>query len=81
MYRQARTPAPQETSRTKPQRDHFSFLTGHAARLMVTGQADYPIERTLLTTGMLDFLVQSKAQGGKRLETPQLAVTYQPPQG
>lgn len=60
----------------KPQRDHFSFLTGAAAQMMVTGKATYPVERTLLTTGMLDFLVNSKYQGHKRLETPELAVAY-----
>jgi hypothetical protein len=60
----------------KPQRDHFSFLVQHAAKLIVTGKADYPIERTLLTTGMLDFLMQSKADSGKRLETPGLDVRY-----
>jgi hypothetical protein len=60
----------------KPQRDHFSFLVHHVAQMMVTGKATYPIERTLLTTGMLDFLMQSKAEGHKRIETPQLNVTY-----
>jgi hypothetical protein len=61
----------------KPQRDHFSFLVQHAASMIVTGKADYPIERTLLTTGMLDFLMHSKADGGKRIETPGLEVKYQ----
>jgi hypothetical protein len=37
----------------KPQRDHFSFLVQHVARMMVTGKPSYPVERTLLTTGML----------------------------
>jgi len=60
----------------KPQRDHFSFLVQHAARLVVEGKADYPVERTLLTGGMLDFLIQSKARGHVRLETPELDVSY-----
>jgi hypothetical protein len=60
----------------KPQRDHFSFLVGHVARMMLTGKASYPVERTLLTGGMLQFLVDSKAAGGKRIETPQLVVRY-----
>jgi hypothetical protein len=62
----------------KPQRDHFSFLVQHAARMIITGKPDYPVERTLLTGGMLDFLLESKANGGKRVETPQLDVRYQP---
>jgi hypothetical protein len=60
----------------KPQRDHFSFLVQHVARMFLTGKASYPVERTLLTTGMLDFLVRSKADGHKRIETPELAVSY-----
>lgn len=60
----------------KPQRDHFSFLVQHAARMMVSGKATYPVERTLLTGGMLSFLVDSKAAGGKRIETPELGVRY-----
>ncbi|HEY7159448.1 MAG TPA: twin-arginine translocation signal domain-containing protein [Gemmataceae bacterium] len=60
----------------KPQRDHFSFLVQHAARMMTTGKTSYPIERTLLTTGMLAFLIDSKSNGHKRIETPELAVSY-----
>jgi hypothetical protein len=60
----------------KPQRDHFSFLVQHAARLMTTGKTGYPIERTLLTTGMLAALVESKSAGHKRIETPHLDVSY-----
>jgi hypothetical protein len=60
----------------KPQRDHFSFLVQHVAQMMVTGKPSYPVERTLLTTGMLAFLMDSKAQGHKRIETPELTVAY-----
>jgi hypothetical protein len=62
----------------KPQRDHFSFLVGHAAKMMVTGKPTYPVERTLLTTGMLAAAMESKANGDRRIETPHLAVEYQP---
>jgi hypothetical protein len=61
----------------KPQRDHFSFLVDNVAKMFVTGKATYPVERTLLTGGMLTYLMQSKASGGKRIETPQLKVEYQ----
>jgi len=60
----------------KPQRDHFSFLTQGAASMMVTGNAAYPVERTLLTGGMLSFLIDSRFADGKRIETPELDVTY-----
>jgi hypothetical protein len=60
----------------KPQRDHFSFLVQHVARMMVTGKPAYPVERTLLTTGMLAAAVESRAAGHKRVQTPHLDVRY-----
>jgi hypothetical protein len=60
----------------KPQRDHFSFLVQNAAQMIITGKPNYPVERTLLTTGMLDFALESRAKGHQRIETPQLSVTY-----
>jgi hypothetical protein len=60
----------------KPQRDHFSFLVGHTAEMMTSGKPAYPVERTLLTTGVLDRLIRSKSDGHKRLETPELEVRY-----
>ncbi|MCE9532109.1 MAG: hypothetical protein K8T89_13440 [Planctomycetes bacterium] len=62
----------------KPQRDHFSFLVQHISKMMVTGKSTYPVERTLLTTGMLAALMESKADGNKRIETPHLKVEYHP---
>lgn len=61
----------------KPQRDHFSFLVQHVARMMVTGKPSYPVERTLLTGGVLSFLIDSRVNGHKRIETPELDVRYQ----
>ncbi len=61
----------------KPQRDHFSFLVQHAANMILTGKEQYPVERTLLTTGALAFGIESKASGHKRVETPQLDIRYE----
>lgn len=60
----------------KPQRDHFSFLVQHVAAMMVTGKPSYPVERTLLTTGMLAFLIDSKTSGHRRITTGALDVRY-----
>ncbi len=56
----------------------FSPLVNNAEQMFVTGKATYPIERNLLTSGLLIEGVESYKQG-KRLETPNLAeVRYQP---
>ena len=46
--------------------------------MMVTGKPVYPVERTLLTTGVLASLMESKAGGHHRIETPHVNVRYQP---
>jgi hypothetical protein len=44
-----------------------------------SGSAAYPVERTLLTTGVLEASLHSRHRLNQRLETSQLAVSYQPP--
>lgn len=61
----------------KPQRDHFSFLVQHVAQMMNSGKPAIPVERTLLTTGMLAALMESKANGGQVIKTPHLNIKYQ----
>ena len=46
--------------------------------MFTTGRPVYPVERTLLTTGALDFLLEARYRK-KRLETPDLKVEYRPP--
>ena len=57
----------------KPQRDHFSFLCNHIEVMFRSGQPSYPVERTLLVTGVLDALYDSRAAGGQRVQTPHLS--------
>lgn len=57
---------------------HFAYLVKAIESLMQTSHAPYPVERTLLTTGILDAIMTSKAAKGKRIETPQLAIKYEP---
>jgi hypothetical protein len=47
-------------------------------QMIYTGKPTWPAERTLLTTGVLAAAFQSRLQGGLRLETPHLAVSYEP---
>jgi hypothetical protein len=54
-------------------------LTVRIEDFLASGQPRYPVERTLLTGGILDVALESRVRGHKRLETPDLDVSYDPP--
>jgi hypothetical protein len=58
---------------------YSAALMAKAEEMFLTGRAPYPVERTLLTTGLVAAGMRSLAEGQKRLETPHLAVRYGPP--
>ncbi|MEX1018761.1 MAG: hypothetical protein WDZ49_03840 [Litorilinea sp.] len=57
---------------------HFSYLSLNVEEMFVTGKPSYPVERTLLTTGILEAALDSRYQGHVRIETPHLDVAYTP---
>jgi len=59
--------------------NNFSMLVHGINQMYQTGKPSHPVERTLLTTGALSFLMESVHQGHKRLDTPMLRVNYSPP--
>jgi hypothetical protein len=59
-------------------RNFFSPLVHHIEALFNTGRSPYPIERTLLTTGLTAAGIESLFQQQRRLETPHLHIRYQP---
>ena len=58
---------------------YSAALMAHAEEMFVTGKPPYPIERTLLTTGLVEANVRSLGTGQKRVETPHLNVRYTVP--
>src|SRR6266487_2111763 len=62
-----------------PNVTYSAGLMSQAERMFVTGKAPYPIERTLLTTGLVAAGMQSLAEDQRRIETPHLAVRYRAP--
>ena len=57
----------------------FTPQVNNVERMFLTGTASYPVERTLLTTGLTAAAVDSLHQEQARLDTPHLAaVTYEP---
>ncbi len=56
---------------------HFSYLCRNIQQFFKTGQAPYPPERTLLTTGVIDAVMNSSHEGGRKIETPYLDIAYE----
>ena len=60
-----------------PPYPHFSYLSLNIQEMFLTGIPQYPVERTLLVSGGLEALLDSRYRNHVRLETPHLNVTYQ----
>jgi hypothetical protein len=58
---------------------YSACLAAKIDQMFQSKSAAYPVERTLLTTGVLEACLQSRHRLNQRLETPQLAVKYQAP--
>ncbi|MAG94010.1 MAG: hypothetical protein CMJ48_09700 [Planctomycetaceae bacterium] len=59
-------------------RNLFRALSHSIQYLFKTHKEPYPVERTLLVTGMLDAVMRSHEQGGTVIATPELEFPYQP---
>ncbi len=62
-----------------PPFQHFACLVQAVEQMFETGKPTYPVERTLLTSGVLEAILNSKFENHKRIETPYLAVKYTAP--
>ena len=74
-------PAPRATSHyTGPwaNRNLFKALSHAIQSMYRTGRVPYPVERTLLTTGVLASAMDSRSQDGRPVATPHLRIAYEP---
>jgi hypothetical protein len=58
----------------------FDPLTWHIEQFFHTGKPPYPVERTLLTSTVLDLGMHAFKDGGKPIASEALAIRYQPPE-
>ena len=63
----------------EPNVTYSACLIGKVEEMFVSGRAPYPVERTLLVSGVLEGCLTSRVQAHKQLETPHLNVSYQAP--
>jgi hypothetical protein len=71
---QMHLPMPMQISTTA---DFFNPLVHHIEEMVLSGRAPYPIERTLLTSGMTLSAVESLHRGQNAVATPEMNVHYQ----
>ncbi|MFL5339528.1 MAG: hypothetical protein ACJ8F7_05105 [Gemmataceae bacterium] len=62
-----------------PGAKYFDALVANIEKMFESGRPPYPVERTLLTSGMLDALLTSHQRRGERTDTPELEVRYAAP--
>ncbi len=55
---------------------YSAALMSKAEQTFLTGKAAYPVERTLLTSGLVEAGMQSLSKNGDTLQTPHLDVRY-----
>lgn len=62
-----------------PNVTYSACLMSKAEEMFATGRAPYPVERTLIVSGILEACLTSRVQNHQRLETPQIDVRYHAP--
>jgi hypothetical protein len=60
----------------KPNVTYSASLASKIEQMYTTRQAPYPIQRTLLTSGMLEACLTSRARENTKVETPHLAAIH-----
>ena len=63
-----------------PGANYFDALVSNIEKLFATGKSPYPIERTLLTSTVLDLAMRSLADGGRPRSDAALDIHYHAPE-
>jgi len=58
---------------------NFSHLTYFVEEHILSRKSPYPVERTLLASGLIDAAMTSHYEDGRRIDTPYLNIQYAPP--
>ena len=61
-----------------PNKAHFSYFGLNVEDFLLSGKPPSPVERTLLTTGVLEAAMLSHHRDGGRVATPHLDIAYAP---
>ncbi|MEE2884217.1 MAG: hypothetical protein VX701_00780 [Chloroflexota bacterium] len=64
--------------RTGDQQEPFAYQGLNIQKMFLTGKPQYPVERTLLVSGVLEALMESRYQGHINIRTPHLNIGYKP---
>lgn len=62
----------------EPRWGHFSYLTNAILRMVLTGRPQYPVERTVITSGIISTAMDSRYEDNRLIETPDMHIAYQP---
>lgn len=63
----------------EPNVTYSACLMGKVEEMFTTRRAPYPVERTLIVSGILESCLTSRIHDHQRLETPHVSVQYQAP--
>jgi hypothetical protein len=61
-----------------PAEHHFSRLAAVMEDYFRDGKLPWPVERNLLIAGLLETFARPSSLSGRRVETPELNITYSP---
>ena len=62
-----------------PNVTYSACLVAQIEKMLVTGRAPYPVERTQMASSILDRCLDSKVENHRRIETPDLDIRYRAP--